>query len=107
MVDMKVADPIELKLSFFSSDRSVLYLSAIKPFVDAVNAEAKNLIHIQTYPGGMLGKDVTLPCQPNVKVHFFTEEGALKDLKAGMSVELRLGVDGDRLAELLESSKWQ
>jgi TRAP-type C4-dicarboxylate transport system substrate-binding protein len=40
------AEPIKLSLSFFTSDRSTIYLAAAKPFVDAVNAEAKGLIEI-------------------------------------------------------------
>ena len=34
------ADPIKLKMAYFSSDRTTTYLAAIEPFVDAVNAEA-------------------------------------------------------------------
>ena len=33
------AEPIKLKMAYFSSDRTTTYLAAIKPFVDAVNAE--------------------------------------------------------------------
>ena len=50
------AEPIKLKLSFFSSDRSTTYLSSVKPFVDAVNGEAKGLIEIEVYFSGALGK---------------------------------------------------
>jgi TRAP-type C4-dicarboxylate transport system substrate-binding protein len=50
------AEPIKLKLSFFTSDRSVVYSAAIEPFVDAVNAEGKGLIEIKTYFSGALGK---------------------------------------------------
>jgi len=49
------AQPITLKLSFFSSDRSHLYLSGAKPFVDAVNLEGKGLVQIETYLSGRLG----------------------------------------------------
>jgi len=41
------AEPIKLNLSFFTSDRSTIYLAAAKPFVDAVNAEAKDLLEIE------------------------------------------------------------
>ena len=34
------AEPIKLKMAYFSSDRTTTYLAAIKPFVDAVNADA-------------------------------------------------------------------
>lgn len=50
-----VAEPIKLKLAFFSSDRSALYTVMIKPFVDAVNAETKALINIEVFFGGALG----------------------------------------------------
>lgn len=50
------AEPIKLRLAFFSSDRANVYLAAIKPFVDAVNGEAKSLIDIEVYFSGALGK---------------------------------------------------
>jgi TRAP-type C4-dicarboxylate transport system substrate-binding protein len=52
------AEPIRLKLAFFSSDRSISYLAGIKPFVDAVNAEADGLISITVHSSGALGADV-------------------------------------------------
>lgn len=52
------AEPIRLKLSFFSSNRSMSYLAAIKPFVDAVNLEAKGLVEIDVSFSGALGKDI-------------------------------------------------
>ena len=57
------AEPIKLKLSFFSSDRSMSYLAAVKPFVDAVNAEAKGLVEIDVSFSGTLGKDIALQPQ--------------------------------------------
>jgi len=53
------AEPIKLKLAFFSSDRTHLYRSMVKPFVDAVNAEGKGLVEIDVYLSGKLGADVT------------------------------------------------
>jgi TRAP-type C4-dicarboxylate transport system substrate-binding protein len=50
------AEPIKLRLAFFSSDRANVYLAAIKPFVDAVNGEAKGLIDIEVHFSGALGK---------------------------------------------------
>jgi TRAP-type C4-dicarboxylate transport system substrate-binding protein len=50
------AEPITLKLSFFTSDRSVAYLTAVKPFVDAVNSEGEGLLKIEVYLSGALGK---------------------------------------------------
>ena len=38
------AEPIKLKMAYFSSDRTTTYLAAIKPFVDSVNAEAADLV---------------------------------------------------------------
>jgi len=50
------ADPIKLKLSYFSSDRTMLYLAGVKPFVDAVNKEARGLLEIEVHFSGALGK---------------------------------------------------
>ena len=50
------ADPITLKLSFFTSDRSIAYQTAVKPFVDAINSEGEGLLKIDVYPSGALGK---------------------------------------------------
>ena len=51
----RAAEPIKLKLAFPTSDRSALYLHAVKPFVDAVNNEAEGLIRIEVYFSGALG----------------------------------------------------
>jgi TRAP-type C4-dicarboxylate transport system substrate-binding protein len=59
-----VAEPITLKLAFFSSDRSTTYLAAVKPFVDAVNAEGKGSVEIVLYLGGVLGREIAR--QPQV-----------------------------------------
>lgn len=50
------AEPIKLKLAFFTSDRISLYTDMIKPFVDAVNMEAPDELQIQVYSSGVLGK---------------------------------------------------
>lgn len=57
------AEPIKLKLSLVTSDRALIYLGAVKPFVDAVNAEAKNLIEIEIFFSGALEKQPTLQPQ--------------------------------------------
>lgn len=49
------ADPITLKLSFFTSDATVAYQAAIKPFGDAINRDGGNLVQIELYPSGTLG----------------------------------------------------
>jgi TRAP-type C4-dicarboxylate transport system substrate-binding protein len=51
------AEPIKLKLAFFSSDRTHLYRSIVKPFIDAVNAEGRGLVEIEPYLSGKLGGD--------------------------------------------------
>jgi TRAP-type C4-dicarboxylate transport system substrate-binding protein len=48
------ADPIKLKFSFFTSDRSAIYQCQIKPFVDAVNAEGKGIVEIVVYFSGAI-----------------------------------------------------
>jgi TRAP-type C4-dicarboxylate transport system substrate-binding protein len=53
------AEAIKLKLSLISSDRSLMYQGVVKPFVDAVNAEAKGLLEIEIYFSGALGKFAT------------------------------------------------
>jgi TRAP-type C4-dicarboxylate transport system substrate-binding protein len=58
-----LCEPIRLKLSFFSSDRTVLYRAAVKPFVDAVNADAKGALQIDVYFSGALGKDLSKQAQ--------------------------------------------
>jgi TRAP-type C4-dicarboxylate transport system substrate-binding protein len=51
-----VADPIKLKMAYFSSDREPPYVSVLKPFADAVNKEANGTIEIVPYAGGVLGR---------------------------------------------------
>jgi TRAP-type C4-dicarboxylate transport system substrate-binding protein len=53
------AEPIKLKLAFFSSDRSHLYRSMIKPFVDAVNTAGNSRVEIDPYLSGKLGSDLS------------------------------------------------
>ena len=53
---MATAEPILLKFSYYSSDREVIYLSAVKPFIDSVNAAANGLIEIDPFTSGSLGK---------------------------------------------------
>jgi TRAP-type C4-dicarboxylate transport system substrate-binding protein len=53
---MATAEPIALKFSYYSSDREVIYLSAVKPFIDSVNAAANGLVEIAPFTSGSLGK---------------------------------------------------
>lgn len=46
-----------LKLAFFTSDRSSIYISAIDPFVNAVNAAGRGVVSIEVYAGGTLGRN--------------------------------------------------
>jgi TRAP-type C4-dicarboxylate transport system substrate-binding protein len=48
------AEPIKLKFSFFTSDRSYIYQNSIKPFVDAVNKDGKGLVEIEMYFSGSI-----------------------------------------------------
>jgi TRAP-type C4-dicarboxylate transport system substrate-binding protein len=49
------AEPMKLNFSYFSSDRTLLYATAIKPFTDAVNTAAKGLVEIEVHFSGKLG----------------------------------------------------
>ena len=51
-----VAEPVKLTFSYYTSDREVIYLSAVKPFIDSVNAAANGLIEIDAFTSGSLGK---------------------------------------------------
>jgi TRAP-type C4-dicarboxylate transport system substrate-binding protein len=61
------AEPVELKLAFFTSDRSSTYLAAVKPFVDAVNSDGRGLVQIVLYVGGVLGREIAQ--QPDVVIN--------------------------------------
>jgi TRAP-type C4-dicarboxylate transport system substrate-binding protein len=53
------SNPITLSLAYFSSDGSHLYQMAIRPFVEAVNADPAGLIRIEVHFSGELGPDPT------------------------------------------------
>lgn len=50
------AEPIKLKLSFYSSDRSLTYRTTVERFVTAVNSDGRGLLEIEVYFSGTLGK---------------------------------------------------
>jgi TRAP-type C4-dicarboxylate transport system substrate-binding protein len=50
------AQPVHLKLAFYESLDTAVYLYGIKPFVDSVNAEGKDLVTIDVYFDGALGR---------------------------------------------------
>lgn len=56
-VPAATAEPIKLKFAYFSSDRTTTYLAAVKPFVDAVNAEAAERLEIEVGTSGVFGKN--------------------------------------------------
>ena len=58
-----VADPIKLKMAYFSSDREPPYVSVLRPFADAVNSAAKDVIEIEPHPGGALGRSYAQQAQ--------------------------------------------
>lgn len=60
---MVTAAPITLKLAFFSSDRTHLYRSGVKPFVDAVNRAGRDRVRIEVYLSRSLGNDTTKESQ--------------------------------------------
>jgi TRAP-type transport system periplasmic protein len=51
-----VAEPIKLKMAYFASDREPPFVSVMQPFADAVNKQAKGIIEIVPYAGGVLGR---------------------------------------------------
>ena len=59
-----VAEPIKLKLAYFSSDRSTTYRAAVLPFLEAIKGEGQGLIEIEPHLSGALGKEI--PKQPNL-----------------------------------------
>ena len=56
---LAAAEPINLKLSFFTSDRSQIYQYSVKPFVDAVNSAGAGLVHIEVYFSGAISGDLS------------------------------------------------
>jgi TRAP-type C4-dicarboxylate transport system substrate-binding protein len=52
-----VGEPIKLKLAYYATDQSRSYSMAVKTFADSVNADEEGGLIIETYPGGVLGKD--------------------------------------------------
>jgi len=57
------SQPIKLKLAFYTSDQANVYEVAVKPFVDAVNAEGTGILAIEVYFSGALGKSQSLQPQ--------------------------------------------
>ena len=57
------AEPIKLKMAYFSSDREPPYVKVMQPFADAVNKDAHGAVEIVPYPGGVLGRSYALQVQ--------------------------------------------
>jgi TRAP-type C4-dicarboxylate transport system substrate-binding protein len=57
------AEPINLKLSFITSDRSSLYQCYVQPFVEAVNTDGAGVVQIQPYFSGAISPDMTKQAQ--------------------------------------------
>jgi TRAP-type transport system periplasmic protein len=57
------ADPVKVKLGHFASDTEETYTGAIKPWAEAVNAEAKGAILIELFPNGALGRNLPQQAQ--------------------------------------------
>jgi len=51
------AEPIVLKLSFFTSDRELAFQGVIRPFLDAVNAKGNDIVRIDSYTSGTVGQN--------------------------------------------------
>ena len=60
---MVVAQPVELKLSFFASEQIDTFQFGVKPFVDAVNAEGRGVVAVKVYADGKLSKSVAEQAQ--------------------------------------------
>jgi TRAP-type C4-dicarboxylate transport system substrate-binding protein len=58
-----LAEPIKLKMAYFSSDREPPYVSVLQPFADAVNKAGKDVVEIVPYPGGVLGRNYSQQAQ--------------------------------------------
>jgi TRAP-type C4-dicarboxylate transport system substrate-binding protein len=52
-----LAEPIKLKMAYFSSDREPPYVSVLQPFADAVNRAGRGVIEVVPYSGGVLGRN--------------------------------------------------
>lgn len=62
--DIAHADPVSLKLAMFSPDTEMTWVKVLKPWADAVNEAGKNIVQIDMFPNGALGR--ALPEQPQM-----------------------------------------
>jgi TRAP-type C4-dicarboxylate transport system substrate-binding protein len=57
------AEPVKLKFAFFTNEKERTWTTTLKPFIDAVNAEGKDVVEIQAFPDGALGRNMTQQAQ--------------------------------------------
>jgi TRAP-type C4-dicarboxylate transport system substrate-binding protein len=109
-----LAEPIKLKMAYFSSDREPAYVSMLQPFVEAVNKEGKGLVEIVPYSGGVLGRSYAKQAQlvldgvadlgwvnPSLTPELFPDDdilefpGLFRDLKEATLVHSRMAAAGE------------
>jgi TRAP-type transport system periplasmic protein len=57
------AEPAHVKLGFFTAETEMTWVSVIKPYVDAVNRDGKDIVHIDAFTNGALGRDLPQQAQ--------------------------------------------
>jgi TRAP-type C4-dicarboxylate transport system substrate-binding protein len=107
------AEPIKLKMAYFSSDRESAYVSVLQPFAAAVNKEGKGVVEVVPYSGGVLGRSYAQQAQlvldgvadlawvnPSLTPDRFPDDdvlqfpGLFRDLKEATLVHSRLAAAG-------------
>jgi TRAP-type C4-dicarboxylate transport system substrate-binding protein len=108
-----LAEPIQLKMAYFASDREPPYVSVLRPFADAVNKQAKGIIEVVPFAGGVLGRNFPQQAQlvldgvadmawvnPNLTPDRFPDDdvlefpGLFRDLKEASLVTTRVVAAG-------------
>lgn len=51
------AEPVHLKFAFIANETEITYVTAIKPFIDAVNRDGKDVVQIDFFPNGALSRN--------------------------------------------------
>ena len=57
------AETQHVKLGFFTNEQEMTWVSVIKPFVDAVNRDGKDVVQIDAFTNGALGRDLPQQAQ--------------------------------------------
>jgi len=89
---------VTLSVEFTERKPTIASIQATTPKLIGWPVVVKTDMVKNTITLAFLGKDVTLPVRNDAKVYLYTKAAEFKDLKPGMSVELRLGADGERFA---------